>query len=333
MPCRKRAREYTDDSSIQKKPIQLYYWAWRWTLGPKKPITLDDGVKAVIEHLSEIAKTFIFQLELGGKTKQYHLQGYVQTKERYRPKQLAKLANEWCPGAYWAPASNNGKAALKKYSMKTEDSTYVAGPWADHPIVKPEKLPTILLPVQTQIVKVILDPIAPRKITIFRDIFGGAGKTMVMKILTRKYPKSVFGFQVGRMEDMMEIVVKHKYMSAYIVNCPKNVAANTKAADLMTLCEQLSDGECSKTKGLVEEWTQPPANVYIFCNEFTMFDRLSADRFVCYDIYGDKVWRCHPKTWKAFTEDDWIDEVDREITFNEKLESQGKVYDFPLNFR
>ena len=112
---------------------QVFWLDWRWSATSDGHTVTEDRLRASVEEMRETmmlyGKKWIFQLERGEDSETLHYQGFIQLKERARPRSWASSLNAQYHGISARPSSTNGRDALKNYVMK--EDTRVDGPWCD----------------------------------------------------------------------------------------------------------------------------------------------------------------------------------------------------------
>ena len=112
---------------------QVFWMDRRWRATVDGHTVPDDRLRASVEELRATmmiyGKKWIFQLERGEESGTLHYQGYIQLKEKTRPRCWASSLHAQYHGISARPSSTNGRDALKNYVMK--EDTRVDGPWCD----------------------------------------------------------------------------------------------------------------------------------------------------------------------------------------------------------
>jgi hypothetical protein len=148
----------------------------------------EADIKFLCAFLPEFCAQWCFQLELGEKTHQLHLQGRILTKERTRATALAKLFHARAPNIHmhFSPESSTGAKGIsaQQWIYVTKTETRVDGPWSSSSAaVVPESwtLPT-LRPWQTAAQDLLLNQ-NDRQILFVLDAAGNTGKSVFVKHL------------------------------------------------------------------------------------------------------------------------------------------------------
>lgn len=284
----------------------IYNFAARFSIPKNQDQAYGEGlVPEFTEFLEEQfdADKYIFQLEDSWKEKtseeieeiqsmwhppqvfpthNLHLQVFFHTKQKTRVSTLVKiLAESQFSGMYLAPASNAGKASLKKYAMKKESR--VAGPFADKPIYLGADLVTRSsftegqLNLETFLLR--CDPIrySKRKVIWVYDPVGGSGKSAFKKYC--QYHHGWVGFSYASAKDILYIVNKFQNKRVYFFNLSKTRSAEISESELYAALESIKDGDFLSTKYEPETVMMNPCHVVVFANHLPRMSALTRGRF------------------------------------------------------
>lgn len=236
---------------------------------------------------------FIFQAE--DTTNNPHYQGYFHTKDRVRPKALAKTWNSLFNGIEIQHASTNGIEALKSYSMK--DDTRTAGPWADKRIYLGADLWADADQPEWQqqlTVKLKQEP-GDRKMLWIFDEKGNNGKTKYCKTLCYKH--DAVGLAYGHSTDVLNLVSKMSGKRIYIWNLTRAKPANLSELDLYSAMESVKDGFFINLKYETKQVLMDPPHVVVMANHLPKMEHISIDRWELFEITEGKLV---PKVPKVF---------------------------------
>lgn len=288
--------------------LKHYFFAWRLSYSSKwleidKDLTIDSFKSDnLVEHLKErsgeIAKKFIFQLEMT-KVKEgeeehenWHYQGYWNLKERKRRSTLINELKDEFPGIEIRVASKNGIEKLKKYSMKEE--TRVKGPWGDagfkytkaYDPKKDEDLITVLRPWQQTLKDIILnDKPNNRKIMWVYDEKGGVGKSSFTKYMGVWY--NIPDYDVSDKKDILAQVAEEMMRKAYIFDLSRTKSKKLSMDEVYSAIEQVKNGVVKNTKYKVKREYMNIPHVIVFSNYPYNKEKMSQDRWSLYKISAD----------------------------------------------
>lgn len=240
----------------------------------------------------QYAKKFVYQLEKTevkdekGSHDNWHYQGYLNLKEKRRPKALAILLNEQFPGINIQPASANGKEALKSYCMK--EDTRVDGPWSDQPSLKHDDIKVIKespFPYQRLILDEVKGEPHHRKINWVVDTVGGHGKSSFAKFI---YVNQLgLALTYGRTSDLFNLVFKMPKQRFYLFDLSRTKPKDFHTDDVYAALEGIKNGYVVNTKYETGVWVNDPSHVWVFSNYPPLKERMSSDRWVVYYMRGD----------------------------------------------
>ena len=226
-------------------------------------MTDNDAMKKKGDQLYEILKKmaptkFCFQLEKGGTTSRYHLQIYLHKSGKARPKAFAIQFNDkGFAGMRAAAVSTNNIGDYANYCSKSEDETYVAGPWYYPP--KPEEFkPSFLLtkeqmtPWQKAVDNYLCqEGTSHREILWIYDRIGKHGKGAFANY--QEYVNKATCVRMMQAKDMLqnlttEIKNAEYKPKAVIFDIPRSVPKGVSGRDIATILEQVKDGRFSTPK-------------------------------------------------------------------------------------
>jgi hypothetical protein len=233
-----------------------------------------------------VAKKYIFQLEKGKEKELEHFQCTVNLKERswHTGKPLGALLNSLgMNGASARPASNAGKASLKKYVTKAD--TRIAGPWADCPIYLGRDLGCMCNPYpwQHHIMDMIKRIPNDRKIIWIDDSHGNVGKSKLLKHLC--FNGLAKRIPMGNATQLKTNVITQGAARVYCVDIPRTIGSTEKMHDLISAIEEVKNGWVgSAMYGKHQELYMEPPHVLCFSNMPPPRLMMSQDRWSIYKV-------------------------------------------------
>lgn len=262
--------------------------------------TLNNYLNKDIEQISALCASFCKYAIIGkevGDSGTPHLQGYLEFKERKRPKSVFSYTDK----IYWTK-SKGSKEENYFYCSKQEIVFELGGK------KKLRKLACEgnLYDWQKLIVSIIKEQPSDRIIYWFRGKQGGEGKTEFCKYLVRFHSAHVSG---GKCADMKNSIVEYEkstgdYPELIVMNIPRSFNEDYLS---YTGIEEVKD-MCfysGKYEGGMVEGNRP--HLFIFANCFPDFKKCSNDRWKIYDI-----------NYKGWISIDDIDHSDDEYIYNVK---------------
>lgn len=212
-----------------------------------------------------------------------HVQGYLNLKEKQRPKAFACKWNAVFHGIEVSACSYAGLEALKSYTLK-EDSR-VEGPFADHPIYVGQDLPTeaLLYPWQKELLAYCKGPVNDREILWVFDKLGGKGKSKFRKYMGWHHKAECLNYDTAN-NLLYQVVQSNSPMHIFIVNLTRSKPAQLSAHDLYSALETIKDGHVQSNKYTGgTKWFAPP-HIIVFSNEEPDYKAMSPDRFTVKDL-------------------------------------------------
>lgn len=249
---------------------------WDFTI-PEK----DWKRSEIIDHLKQLAKKWVFQLEKGEKTGYLHYQGRMSLKE--------KTQNLVWEGAHISRTSTGGSKSFN-YVMKEE--TRIDGPWSNKDTKKflQKKVELVLqgeLNSMQEWMKKEAMIYKDRIIDILIDKEGKKGKSTLVSLAAyegwgRKIPMTS-GMNT---KDIMQLVMQMPKSRAYFIDFPK-VTDKKKLQAYFEAIEIIKDGYAFDTRyEFEEEWFEVP-RIFVFMNKKPDLSMLSADRWKLWMIDED----------------------------------------------
>lgn len=269
------------------KQNACFHFMIRWSR-PHTP----ENLKILRDWLKSKNAKYVFQAELtvseDGKQNP-HYQGFMHTKNRFRPAQLATDCNK--PGNPHAMEVQvcHDHGAVKRYSMK--DDTRVAGPWADKVLYMGEDLPTDadLYPWQRSLEEILASPPGDRKILWIYDPVGNTGKTKLAKRLATKQDAIVLGY--ANKNDAINLVYKNQNHRIYIWNLTRTKPATISETELYSAIEEVKDGMFMNSKYETGMCVMKCPHVVVLSNTVPQYGSISADRWQVMEITPAKELR------------------------------------------
>lgn len=306
----------------QQSPCRVYDFTVPSGLTSTDNLTIGD-VQLIAEDLadglSDICKSWTFQLEKGTVTGYIHWQGRCNLLEKARLPTVQKLFREHV--ASDAHVSLTSTSNMNNVTYVTKDNTKLFGPWTDvirdlvkHHVDKIMVFDHIVetwKPFQETIIKMIKDHskavrafqkcpspsafkmsgIDTRHVDCVIQFRGNVGKTLLSHHLRTREMAHVIP-QFGNYQDIMACILAKPPSLAYILDMPKSIADDkfrTKTVETYSAIESIKDGLCfDKRHSYRERWQNPPL-VFIFTNKVPDIKYLSRDRWRFWTIKDDEL--------------------------------------------
>jgi len=259
----------TDQQKQKPNTNQLY--CWFFTCQTNEP--LDPDPESLHEHLKEFCKKFTFQLERGEENGKLHYQGWFSLKQKER---FSTVINLLSSQFHLEPARDNFAAI--KYCSKID--TRVDGPWNENSTfiqtIKTEEL----YKWQQELKNLLLftEP-DDRKIIIVLDKTGGKGKSAFCKYMQLTYKKVLYT-RNGRSSDI-----------GYMVKNPRivlwDITRSIEGHLNYDMVEQIKDGAVFSGKYESGMKIFNPPHLVLFMNWSPDYSKLSADRWIVWDLSMD----------------------------------------------
>lgn len=336
---KRKAQDDLEDAPQPDKRNEagLYLWDLRVTV---PAVTMEEALiyqPAWQRICAKVGEKWIYQLEkgAGGGTSEgkYHYQTFLNSQDRQKPggmwERLAGLIMAEFPGT-WSikepvvnqevaeigvnvlhrnnphvgPASNNGKAALKAYAMK-QDETFVAGPWMDRENAESKaneyKGDDLITNDQfTTWQKDLVEYVekykgkGQGKVLWFKDDVGGKGKTEFVK--WAEWNWQFPWLDRGAARDLAYLVASRPACGVYLLNLSRSKPGDVYPEDLYAVLEGLADGRLNSTKYKPQTIRMKKPVVIVFANEWPQCANLSLDRWCLIDMKDYPVLRVHKES-------------------------------------
>lgn len=275
------------DSSAKrnKRSNPRKFWSFTWNnYGGSENSTFIAFRRA----LDERGAIYRIQEEIGASGT-IHLQGYVEFKTKLRPRETPILKTE---GIMWSETRN--KEAALNYCMKEETATGLF--WTN--IIKETFIDYLERPIMqwmAQLEELLKRPQNTRDIFWIFETQGGVGKTSWARSYTYHNKPKVL-YVMGKIADISYGIAKNEEKNPFgtkviIYDLPR--ATNLKNFDYTKL-EQIKNGIMFNTKYESGMLIPNPPHLVIFANVMPEFGKLSRDRWHCYEIQDNKLFRVLP---------------------------------------
>lgn len=268
---------------------QVYHFMIRWSKPESIPLCEFKDHIQVEKIIKTKCDKYIFQHEMTKNIwndENHHYQGYGHTKKKIRPRQLAGALGKLLPGVVVQAASNDGREALQKYSMKNE--TRIDGPWADNRHYMGEDLNIELLPWQKTIEKEIIETKAnDRTINWIVNSEGCSGKSKLVKYMFHYHDCVYLSYSDAR--DALNLVSKFMHKKAYLFDLPRTKPTKHTKDDIYNVMEQIKNGMIMNTKYETNIHLMNPPHVWVFANYAPNLMKLTKDRWKIWKIVENKL--------------------------------------------
>lgn len=255
--------------SEKKQSLQLIKWCFTFNNYLKEDIEILDT------KFKEICKKYVFQEEVGEKTKTPHLQGAIWLKKKMRWTEF-----ELNKKIHWSGMRNEERSI--KYCQKSE--TAVGEPHI-YGFPKPIKTLTELKPWQ-QAIETLLLTTEPdgRTVHWYWDKKGGVGKSAFCKYMFIKHGALVI--QGGKLADIMNIIFNANMdnITTIIIDIPRSKGNKVSYSAV----ECILNGMITNTKYETGAKVFNPPHVIIFSNYKPDVEELSDDRWIITNIGANK---------------------------------------------
>lgn len=232
----------------------------------------------IIRILNENCKKWGFGHEVGAQNGLLHYQIRFQLNHS-APIQIPMAM---FPKAHVTPTS---KPAMNTWEYITKEGDYVL--WSEQKLWKYKNL--ILRDWQIKTLEQ-LGRQDDRSILVVQDAIGGAGKTTLAKWMVANH-KGTYVPPMSDGLDFMAMVMAKPEDKCYIFDVPRSETIKQKKG-LWSAIEQVKNGYLyDKRYQWREKWISTP-KILVFTNDGVPTDALSADRWDCWQIYGNDLERC-----------------------------------------
>lgn len=281
-------------SGIRRSGLQIRFLDWMSQL-TSWDFTIFEGHNdfkldhvAVVAHLQEWCRKWVFQLEKCPTSGTLHLQGRVQLIKKKRLSEWVKQ----CPfKAHWTPTCNTVHiGCCFNYVLKAD--TRVDGPWQDSTWTEPPKvtrqLKTFmdhdLRPWQSQLYDMVQRE-DDRKITMIYDAVGNSGKSIFSEYL--EYKQLAFELPPMRiMEDIMQFCFSFEDQKCYLVDMPRAMKKD-KLGEFYAGLECLKNGVVYDKRYSGKKRRMDRPQIVVFTNVLPEWSFMSADRWDVWVMTAD----------------------------------------------
>jgi len=245
--------------------------------------------------LKTIAKSFVFQLEVGD-TGYRHWQGRLSLIKRRRKCELMKLFGSFPLANYLEPTLTKEHLKEAFYQMKID--TKVRGPWTEADYRDPTFVPyqyaglmDKLFPYQQLIFDKIKNEREKRIVNLVVDLKGNSGKSTLAALM------DIHGYGVDMpvVNDYEKLVATLCCILKDVTRDPKSIFMDMpRAVDkthlIGTYCaiEQIKKGKLYDLRNKYKSWWIHAPQVWVFTNVVPEFSLLSQDRWRVWTINDNK---------------------------------------------
>lgn len=257
---------------------------WDFTLGCEYATK-----EVVLAFLKEHCKHWAFQMEKGEETGFEHWQVRISLGVKRRKDEFIALGKS-AGITKWrvSPTSTENRLPAKCfYILKPE--TRIDGPWTsdDKETYVPRQIRGITLFEWQQYITDDADKFDQRHINIVVETVGNKGKTILAQHcrvhgIGRSIPP------VDNYKDMMRMVMDLPTSKLYIIDMPRAIDQR-KMREFYAGIEELKGGHAWDDRYSFREKEFDCPNIWVFTNVPPTLEYLSADRWVVWNINGDKL--------------------------------------------
>lgn len=259
-------------ASTEKQPSGAKKWSFTHNLEKDNidMCKLELKLVPILKKLNSICKYFIFSLE---KVSRYHLQGYIELKEKIRITGLKRIFDD---KTHWEKSKGSKtdnylyctKDAIKVWEKKDDDYTD-----EELGILKE----TDLFDWQKDIIDIVSNKPEKRHIYwYYSKLYGGIGKSEFCKYLIRKYNAHLIG---GDKKDIMTQILGSKGEKRISNLYVYNIAKACKGLSYTAL-EDIKDGLITSTKYEGCSKVIPIPHIIVFSNFEPDYKKMMPDRFI-----------------------------------------------------
>lgn len=262
------------DKSSKKRQVPSRYWCFT---------SYEDEMEMMEIILKSFSKTkeyrYICGREICPTTDKKHLQGYVESDKKFRPIE--------CFGTKTTHWEHRAKDATTEDNIVycSKDKEFITNFPIRKKIINPMDN-QIWKDWQLDIVKIIEGPIDNRKIYVFVDQKGGAGKSTLAKHIVMNYNAMVSGGKASDVKYAVSQWILEKDLDIVIWDLPRSVDSISWNA-----IEELKNGMFFSTKYESGMSIFNTPHILIFTNTLPDESKLSEDRwdirFISDYVYED----------------------------------------------
>jgi len=238
-------------------------WCFTWNNYP------EDWVNQLQFQSSKILG-YVVGRETAPTTGTQHLQGYMEFREKLRPKNLFPTE------IHWSVAKGNKEQNI---AYCTKEGKFEAWGSCRVQVIKTFDVP---FPWQSEVIKLVQEQPDDRKIHWFWEQTGCTGKSALVKHLAVHHGAMICS---GKASDMKYMIVKYKENTGL---WPELVVFDIPRTYQDFLCyqgiEEIKNGCFASTKYDCQQVTMPNPHVLIFANNPPILSNFSADRWVVREI-------------------------------------------------
>lgn len=240
---------------------------WCFTLHNPK----SEEITELCNISSESSKFCIFSEEFGKSKDTYHIQGYIEFKEKKRP--LGIHSNKTI---HWEKAKGNREQNVRY--IKKENGTY----WLNGEKVDALRIITTLYPWQMDLLEITRGDPDDRKIYWYKDELGGKGKSAFTKLLCAKSRAIVLS---GKATDCKYGIIKYIEKNGMapkivIIDVPRCTGDHIS----FTAIEEIKNGCFFSSKYESEMVLFNPPHLIVFSNSACPEGKFSDDRLINVDL-------------------------------------------------
>lgn len=259
-----------DGGNTKLRPTKQISPAKRWCLTLNNYTTDElNTISSIVPGLCDLA---IIGKEVG-ENGTPHLQGYLEFKNKLRPKNALTIDR-----IHWEKAKGNRSDNIKYCSKEGNNFLNIGCP-------KPLKDfydKDMELDYQREIKELIVTEPDRRKVYWYFDREGNKGKTTLTRHLIMTYPDKILYLSKGKYADIAYVIneANMDFVDTILIDLPRN-NGNKVSYDAI---EAIKGGLILSTKYEGKMKLFNPCHVIVFANEPPEYHKLSADRWVVKEI-------------------------------------------------
>ena len=275
------------------------YKLWCVTINESKDCPLPSQ-HLILELFTDIATTYVFQLEKGESTDNLHYQCAIRLKIRRRKSTLINIVKAKLLLAHQFEFSPMQGSWEENYAYCTKEDSAIDSPITNLPYYKGADIKFLddlgkmylwqqylfneLFNSSVHYIKTPDD----RKIYWFYDPTGNSGKSKFSKFLVLRND-TIVKVPFGTSTQLRSAIITAGPKRVYIVDIPRTLGKDDDMNSVISILEDLKNGfVVSSMYGKNAQILMDPPHVVVFSNRICPVDKMSSDRWIQVEINENK---------------------------------------------